>query len=36
LRGPIDAVLRVGLLAYGLAQRLRLRVLGRGEAPEAT
>jgi peptidoglycan pentaglycine glycine transferase (the first glycine) len=36
LRGPIDAVLRVGLPAYGLAQRLRLRVLGRGEAPEAT
>jgi len=36
LRGPIDAALRVAIPAYGLAQRLRLRVLGRdgGEAVE--
>jgi lipid II:glycine glycyltransferase (peptidoglycan interpeptide bridge formation enzyme) len=36
LRGPIDAALRIGLPAYGLAQRLRLRVLGRREPAEAT
>ena len=29
LRAPIDAALRVAIPAYGLAQRLRLRVLGR-------
>ena len=34
LRAPIDAVLRLAIPAYGLAQRLRLRVLGRGEAGE--
>ena len=31
LRAPIDAVMRVAIPAYGLAQRARLRVLGRGE-----
>ena len=37
LRAPIDAVLRVAIPAYGLAQRARVRVLGRdggGEAAE--
>ena len=36
LRGPIDAALRVGIPAYGMAQRARLRLLGRppGEEPE--
>jgi lipid II:glycine glycyltransferase (peptidoglycan interpeptide bridge formation enzyme) len=36
LRAPIHAALRVALPAYGLAQRARLRLLGRssGEAPE--
>ncbi len=33
LRAPIDATMRVAIPAYGLAQRLRLRVLGRGDAP---
>jgi lipid II:glycine glycyltransferase (peptidoglycan interpeptide bridge formation enzyme) len=36
LRAPIDAALRIGLPAYGLAQRLRLRLLGRREAGEVT
>ena len=36
LRGPIDAALRVGLPAYGLAQRLRLKLLGRRQAGEVT
>jgi lipid II:glycine glycyltransferase (peptidoglycan interpeptide bridge formation enzyme) len=35
LRAPIDAVMRVAIPAYGLAQRLKLRVLGRGAAGEA-
>ena len=30
LRAPIDAAMRVAIPAYGLAQRLRLRLLGRG------
>lgn len=30
LRGPIDALLRVAVPAYGLAQRARLRLLGHG------
>jgi lipid II:glycine glycyltransferase (peptidoglycan interpeptide bridge formation enzyme) len=30
LRGPADALVRIGVPAYGLAQRLRLRILGRG------
>ena len=36
LRGPIDALVRVAIPAYGLAQRARLKLLGRdaGEAPE--
>ena len=36
LRAPIDAALRVAVPAYGLAQRARLRILGRAadEAPE--
>ena len=36
LRAPIDAALRVAIPAYGLAQRIRLRVLGRdgGEVVE--
>lgn len=36
LRAPIDAALRVAIPAYGLAQRARLRLLGRpsGEAAE--
>ncbi len=37
LRAPMDAALRVAIPAYGLAQRARLRVLGRddaGNAPE--
>ncbi len=29
LRGPVDAVLRVAIPAYGIAQRTRLRILGR-------
>ena len=33
LRAPIDAAMRVAIPAYGLAQRLRLRVLGHGDAP---
>ena len=33
LRAPIDAVLRLAIPAYGLAQRARLRVLGRGREP---
>jgi lipid II:glycine glycyltransferase (peptidoglycan interpeptide bridge formation enzyme) len=32
LRGPVDALLRLAIPAYGRAQRLRLRVMGR-EAP---
>ena len=35
LRAPIHAALRVAIPAYGLAQRARLRVLGRGGEPEA-
>ena len=35
LRAPIDAVLRVAIPAYGLAQRARLRVLGRDAGGEA-
>ena len=35
LRPPIDAVLRLAIPAYGLAQRARLRVLGRDAAGEA-
>jgi lipid II:glycine glycyltransferase (peptidoglycan interpeptide bridge formation enzyme) len=34
LRAPIDAALRVALPAYGLAQRTRLRVLGRDQPAE--
>jgi lipid II:glycine glycyltransferase (peptidoglycan interpeptide bridge formation enzyme) len=34
LRGTIDTVLRVGIPAYGVAQRLRLKLLGRDE-PDA-
>jgi peptidoglycan pentaglycine glycine transferase (the first glycine) len=36
LRAPIDAALRVGIPAYGMAQRARLRILGRppDEEPE--
>ncbi len=30
LRGPIDAALRLAIPAYGLAQRARLKLLGRG------
>jgi peptidoglycan pentaglycine glycine transferase (the first glycine) len=33
LRGGVDALIRIGIPAYGLAQRARLRLLGR-EAPE--
>jgi lipid II:glycine glycyltransferase (peptidoglycan interpeptide bridge formation enzyme) len=38
LRGPADALMRIAVPAYGLAQRARLRVLGRegDEAAEAT
>ena len=38
LRAPVDAALRVAIPAYGLAQRARLKLLGRGggEAPETT
>ncbi|MGZ8512195.1 MAG: lipid II:glycine glycyltransferase FemX [Candidatus Limnocylindria bacterium] len=32
LRAPIDAAMRVAIPAYGLAQRARLRLLGRGRA----
>ncbi len=35
LRAPIDAVMRLAIPAYGLAQRARLRLLGRDEAAEA-
>ena len=35
LRGPIDAVMRLAIPAYGLAQRARLKLLGRGEGGEA-
>jgi lipid II:glycine glycyltransferase (peptidoglycan interpeptide bridge formation enzyme) len=35
LRGPIDAALRIGLPAYGLAQRLRHRLLGRKDSSGA-
>ena len=35
LRGPIDAALRVAIPAYGLVQRARLTVLGRGSGGEA-
>ena len=35
LRAPIDAALRVGIPAYGWAQRARLRVLGRPSAEVA-
>jgi len=31
LRAPIDAALRIAIPAYGLVQRVRLRVLGRGD-----
>ena len=34
LRAPIDALLRVAIPAYGRAQRLRLRLLGREAAPD--
>jgi len=36
LRAPMDSVLRLAIPAYGLAQRVRLKLLGRddGEAPE--
>jgi hypothetical protein len=33
LRVPMDAALRVAIPAYGLAQRGRLRLLGRGSDP---
>ena len=33
LRAPADAALRVAIPAYGLAQRARLRLLGRGRPP---
>jgi lipid II:glycine glycyltransferase (peptidoglycan interpeptide bridge formation enzyme) len=32
LRGPIDAAVRIAIPAYGLAQRARQRLLGRGRA----
>ncbi|MGZ8475843.1 MAG: lipid II:glycine glycyltransferase FemX [Candidatus Limnocylindria bacterium] len=32
LRAPVDAALRVAIPAYGLAQRLRLKLLGRGDS----
>jgi len=35
LRAPIDAMLRLAIPAYGLAQRVRLRVLGRDGGGEA-
>jgi lipid II:glycine glycyltransferase (peptidoglycan interpeptide bridge formation enzyme) len=35
LRGPVDVLLRLAIPAYGRAQRLRLRVLGR-EAPPSS
>jgi lipid II:glycine glycyltransferase (peptidoglycan interpeptide bridge formation enzyme) len=35
LRAPIDAALRVAIPAYGLAQRARLRLLGRDEPASA-
>ena len=35
LRGPIDAALRIAIPAHGLAQRLKLRALGRGAGGEA-
>jgi lipid II:glycine glycyltransferase (peptidoglycan interpeptide bridge formation enzyme) len=34
LRAPMDALVRVAIPAYGLAQRARLRLLGRGAAPD--
>jgi lipid II:glycine glycyltransferase (peptidoglycan interpeptide bridge formation enzyme) len=34
LRGPVDALLRVAIPAYGLVQRMRVKVLGR-EEPDA-
>ena len=35
LRAPIDAAMRLAIPAYGLAQRARLRLLGRGREGEA-
>ena len=35
LRAPADALLRIAVPAYGLAQRARLRLAGRGAAEEA-
>jgi lipid II:glycine glycyltransferase (peptidoglycan interpeptide bridge formation enzyme) len=35
LRGPIDAVVRIAIPAYGLAQRARLQISGGGGAREA-
>lgn len=34
LRAPMDALVRVAIPAYGLAQRARLRLLGRAAAPD--
>ena len=36
LRAPVDAVLRVAIPAYGLAQRMRMRLLGRGDPAAIT
>ena len=33
LRAPVDALLRAAIPAYGRAQRLRLRLLGRESPP---
>jgi lipid II:glycine glycyltransferase (peptidoglycan interpeptide bridge formation enzyme) len=35
LRAPVDAALRIAIPAYGLVQRLRVKLLGRGDAPLA-
>ncbi len=35
LRAPVDALLRMAVPAYGLAQRARLRLTGRGVPPDA-
>lgn len=36
LRAPVDAALRIAIPAYGLAQRLRMKLLGRGDPSAIT
>jgi hypothetical protein len=36
LNAPVDTALRIAIPAYGLAQRLRVKILGRGETEPAT